>query len=139
MLDNEPSEGFKCRAVLKVLQCSSLSATRRTFSSTPNKSAFSTLSSTCDRSSISSASLPAPDRMSARVLKFFSCHTRGHRPRSPAARMMKSCLQFLVEPAKKLKIRLKVRDSASSLIKLSVLKVFSTSSLCFFSRRLVRE
>ncbi len=39
---------------------------------------------------------------------FYYC-TTGHLPHSPAASMMKDCLQFLIEPAKKLKIRLKVR------------------------------
>ncbi|XP_022057182.1 erythroid membrane-associated protein isoform X1 [Acanthochromis polyacanthus] len=45
--------------------------------------------------------------MSASVLKLLYYRTTGHRPRSPAASMMKDCLQFLIEPAKKLKIRLK--------------------------------
>ncbi|KAM4524497.1 butyrophilin subfamily 1 member A1 isoform 1-T1 [Odontesthes bonariensis] len=45
--------------------------------------------------------------MSASLLKRFYYHTTGHRPSSPAASMMKDCLQFLIEPAKKLKIRLK--------------------------------
>ncbi|XP_014328221.1 tripartite motif-containing protein 60-like isoform X1 [Xiphophorus maculatus] len=45
--------------------------------------------------------------MRASALKLFYYRSRGHRPRSPAASMMKGCLQFLIEPAKKLKIRLK--------------------------------
>lgn len=40
--------------------------------------------------------------------KAFYYRTTGHLPHSTAASMMKDCLQFLIEPAKKLKIRLKV-------------------------------
>ncbi|XP_056153652.1 uncharacterized protein zgc:194990 [Lampris incognitus] len=45
--------------------------------------------------------------MSASVLKLFIIVPQRHQSFSAAANMMKDCLQFLIEPAKKLKIRLK--------------------------------